>query len=69
MTWDEFKTWSTNSYNPRDAYVETTIKCPICGKNIYLDNAVILTSNPPQHRYVCDCGWCGYAYHGLTKIN
>lgn len=36
---------------------ETNIKCPICGAFIFCDESMILTSNPPQHRYYCpECG-------------
>lgn len=36
---------------------ETDIKCPICGAFIFCDESMILTSNPPQHRYYCpECG-------------
>lgn len=32
--------------------------CPICGKgHMKLDEGIVLTSNPPMYRYVCDkCG-------------
>ncbi len=36
---------------------ETDIKCPVCGAFIFCDESMILTSNPPQHRYYCpECG-------------
>lgn len=36
---------------------ETDIKCPICGAFIFCDESMVLTSNPPQHRYYCpECG-------------
>ena len=28
--------------------------CPICGEDL---RCVMLTSNPPQTRYECSCGW------------
>lgn len=33
--------------------VITNKKCPICGELMYVDNGVVLTSNPPQYRFVC----------------
>lgn len=41
---------------------KTDIECPKCGKKIFKRTDIILTSNPPQHMYECDCGWVGYAY-------
>lgn len=43
---------------PKNSMVrETDIKCPICGAFIFCDESMILTSDPPQHRYYCpECG-------------
>lgn len=35
----------------------TTIECPKCGRNIYLDTTMVLTSYPAKYRYWCPCGW------------
>jgi hypothetical protein len=42
--------------------VPTLIECPKCGKHIFLDNTVVLTSFPPQYCYWCECGWTGSSY-------
>ena len=61
MKWEEFKKdrvekMSKGLLNA----VETDIECPICGKCIYKDMSLVLTSYPPQHRYFCaECGWSG----------
>lgn len=39
------------------------VECPICGEKLWRRNDIILTSDPPQYRYECDCGWVGHAYH------
>ena len=41
---------------------KTDIECPKCGKKIFKRTDIILTSNPPQYMYECDCGWVGYAH-------
>jgi len=43
-------------------YQKTDIECPKCKKFIYKDVSMVLTSNPPQYRYVCECGWSGSGY-------
>ena len=53
MEWDEF-TGVMGNYNGQ---VETDIECPQCGKKIYFDSRVVLTSYPPQYSYWCTCGW------------
>jgi len=39
----------------------TNIDCPDCGRKIYLDTSIILTSYPAKYKYWCACGWKGYA--------
>lgn len=34
--------------------------CPACGDELTEDTSVVLTSNPPQTRVQCDCGYFGY---------
>ena len=31
----------------------TSKKCPVCGELMYVDTGVVLTSNPPQHKFIC----------------
>ena len=46
-----------DTINSSNMVRETDIKCPICGAFIFCDESMILTSNPPQHRYYCpECG-------------
>lgn len=58
IPWSEYK--KPNEYIlPR--YVHVVVACPICGKAIFRDESVVLTSNPPKYRYVyIHCGWSGY---------
>ena len=59
MKWEEFLDENIESlYNGQ---VQTDIVCPKCGRNIYLDNTIILTSYPAKYKYWCSCGWGGYA--------
>lgn len=37
--------------------VRTNIECPECGRQIYLDNTIVLTSYPCKYSYWCACGW------------
>jgi len=65
MTWDNFLAQNiTHNY---DEQVKTDIDCPKCGKKIYFDTTVVLTSYPPQYKYWCDCGWCDNAYVKWVK--
>lgn len=41
---------------------KTDIDCPRCGKKIFKRTDIVLTSNPPQYQYECECGWVGYAH-------
>lgn len=58
MTWEEAKKnrWQNIILSDREL---TDVECPKCGRKIYVDMTCILTSNPPQRRYFCDCGWSG----------
>lgn len=41
----------------------TNIACPKCGKALWKDLSVVLTSYPPQSRIWCkDCGWAGSTF-------
>lgn len=59
MTWDEFLNkpvqdrWHTQ--------IETDIECPKCGRKIYLDDTIEMTSYPGRYKYWCSCGWTGHA--------
>lgn len=60
MTWDELLSMDVASkYNGQ---VRTDIQCPQCGRYIYLDNTMILTSFPAKYRYWCSCGWTDCAH-------
>ena len=62
MTWDEYKrVGSLGVWNPAPN-IETNIKCPLCGKPVFMKTDVVLTSNPPQYVYFCSCGWQDYTY-------
>lgn len=61
MKWEEFSRYNPMPSNEDDrSKIKTTIVCPECGKQVYLDNTVVLASNPPSYRYYCECGWVDY---------
>lgn len=65
MTWEDFLNVDISSnYNGQ---VQTDIACPECGRNIYLDNTIVLTSYPCKYKYWCSCGWYGTAHTKWTK--
>ena len=61
MKWEEFarKTTECVTYNGQ---ILTNIDCPRCGKKIYYDSRVVLTTSPVQYQYWCECGWTGTAF-------
>ncbi len=61
MKWDEFNEIGNATGMP-STMVLTNINCPKCGKRIYLDNSVVLTTYPVQYSYICECGWYGYSH-------
>ena len=61
MTWDEFKN-QRNTWWFNESQIVTDIKCPECGRDIILDNTVVLTSYPEQYSYYCQCGWHGCSF-------
>lgn len=63
MKWENFINQSSNDVN-LNLYGQklTDIECPECGKHVYLDTTVVLTSYPPQYKYWCSCGWVGNSY-------
>ena len=40
----------------------TDIECPECGRNIYFNSSLILTSYPQKYQYWCSCGWVGSSH-------
>lgn len=41
--------------------VEAFCKCEKCGKEVKVDNSMVLTSNPPKYKYECpECKHIGY---------
>ena len=66
MTWEEFKTNEFVEDN-LTGQILTDIECPECGKKIYYDSTVVLTSYPAQYSYWCKCGWAGTSYGAWTR--
>lgn len=54
MKWEEFLDKNIDSYNGQ---IQTNIECPKCGRKIYYDSTIILTSYPCKYYYWCSCGW------------
>lgn len=61
MEWDDFSRSISNSDMFKNK-VETDIKCPKCGKNIFMRTDIVLTTYPEQYQYECDCGWSGSSF-------
>lgn len=59
MTWNEFL--DKNIKSQYNGQVQTDIDCPECGRNIYFDKTITLTSYLGKFRYWCVCGWTGVA--------
>lgn len=60
MKWEELLNVDiSNDYNGQ---VLTDIECPVCGKHVYLNNQIVLTTYPAQYEYWCSCGWVGHSY-------
>lgn len=66
MTWDDF---NKEELNIRTGLVKTDISCPDCGRSIYWDSTIVLTSYPVKYSYVCPkCGWAGTSYKRYREI-
>lgn len=59
MTWEEFL--DVKVEEDFTGQVHTDIECPKCGRKIYLNNMIVLTSYPVKYAYWCSCGWEGTA--------
>lgn len=59
MKWGEFLDQNDTSYFP--GQIQTDIECPECGRKIYYDSTIVLTSYPAKYSYWCPCGWQGTA--------
>ena len=60
ITWEDFQKGLNNLNKIEDKYSITNIECPKCGKFIYKNNMMVLTSYPPKTLYEClECGWKG----------
>lgn len=59
MKWEDFL--NTGLKLDKEGQLETDIECPKCGRKIFFDSTIILTTYPEKYRYWCSCGWVGYA--------
>jgi len=60
MTWEEMLNIPIPEASTGQA--QTDIECPACGKNIYLNTSIVLTTYPETYHYWCSCGWYGYSH-------
>lgn len=67
MKWNEFLNGATTSITA-DGQVLTDIECPKCGRKVYLDTTIILTSYPVKYKYWCRCGWSGCAHIKWSEV-
>ena len=65
-SWEEFKSERDKAVGYPTIitdYTQVDVACPKCGKAIYINNTLVLTSNPPQRQYRCfECGWTGSSF-------
>lgn len=55
MTWEEFLDTPVDTYFT--GQTQTDIECPECGRKVYFDSTITLTSYPAKYKYWCACGW------------
>lgn len=55
MKWNEFLDNKLDF--DHTGQIQTDIECPKCGRNIYLNTTIILTTYPAKYSYWCACGW------------
>lgn len=65
MKWEQLL--NENISERDNSQVLTNIECPKCGRNIYLNNGILLTTYPAKYSYWCSCGWTGVAPIKWTK--
>ena len=65
MTWEDFL--DNKVEEDFTGQVQTDIDCPKCGRKIYLDTRVVLTSYPAKYSYWCSCGWNDFAPFRIDK--
>lgn len=62
MKWEEFKRKGPEM-STYDGQILTDVECPRCGKKVYYNSTVVLTTYPAQYEYWCkECGWSGSAF-------
>lgn len=67
MKWDELL--NANVDTVWTGQKKTNVECPTCGRRVYLDDSVTLTSYPEKYRYWCSCGWVGFAPVRWTEVD
>ena len=60
MKWEDFL--NRDISNDNNGQMLTDIECPKCGRRIYYDSTIILTTYPDKYVYWCSCGWKGFAH-------
>ena len=66
MKWDELKDMEIEYWDTGQE--KTDIECPECGRHIYLNTRIVLTSYPSQYSYWCSCGWTGTSHYRWTGM-
>lgn len=59
MKWDDFLSEPIDV--KWDMQLLTDVECPKCGRKIYIDTSIVLTSYPAKYKCWCSCGWTDYA--------
>ena len=65
MTWEEFLDKKVEGFTGQ---MQTDIDCPKCGRKIYWDSTLVLTSYPAKYSYWCSCGWSDTAPLRWKKV-
>ena len=65
MKWEELLDETIDAITT--GQILTDIECPECGRNIYFNSSIILTSYPPKYQYWCSCGWTGSSHVRHTR--
>lgn len=65
MEWKDFNKGELEITNA--GQVLTDIRCPECGRFIFMGTTIVLASYPAQYSYWCACGWSGTSYKSWFK--
>ena len=66
MKWTDYQIairQTYNLFNDGQTWIQTEVECPKCGKFLYKNMSLVLTSYPPKYQYKCsNCKWFQTGY-------